>query len=858
MAARITWLFCGTLFVSAGLLFAVQPMVAKMLLPLLGGSPSVWNTCMLFYQCVLLAGYAFAHWLSRETTVGRQAAFFAILLLTGTAFLPFALGSGAFVSMPWESSPTPWLLYRLFAFVGLPFFALSVTSPLLQRWYSRTNLPAADNPYFLYAASNAGSLLALLAYPFVLEPLLGVAGQSRAWMYGYWSLIPFVALCGWVAVRKSDNAVVGSSSNLSPHPSPLPRGEGENGDDPGIISCDESPPRLGNDSPSPWGEGGVRGTAAFNTDSIDATPESPPIHCPAHVAPGTASQSLLTSAATKKKVAASNGAPVIRAQWILYAFVPSSLMLGVTHYLATDIASVPLLWVLPLALYMLSFVLVFAERQVLPANFWLRALPIGGIAVVFLLLMQATEPLGMILVAHVTFFFCAAIVGHGRLAALRPEPSRLTEFYLFLSIGGALGGLFNAIIAPQIFNGIWEYPIVLLLACAIGANQREPEAVDAGRDRNLPDTGAPEVHSTAKVVREVSILKKFEPPSRPRFKTTDLIAPALLLAQTWILIHVVGNDLDDRPEIKATVLFGVPLVVCYALSRRPLIFAIALAAVFGMGLLENRRTDELVYVKRNFFGVTRVVADSKAGRYKLFHGRTIHGSQFSTKARWAEPLAYYHYGSPIADVLSGLPDGGGRVGVVGLGAGALAVYARPGERWTFFEIDPAVIEVAKSSKYFTYLNECTQGTVTILEGDARLRLRDNAATGYRLLVIDAFSSDAIPVHLLTREALALYLGKLSPHGVVAFHISNRYLDLEPVLAGLATDAGLLALICRDTSVTKDDVAMGRLGSDWVVMARTAEDLERIAAKPRWRLPVAKPGLPVWTDDFSSILPLVMW
>ena len=800
----MTTLFAITLFWSAALLFWVEPMVGKLVLPKLGGAPAVWNTCMVFFQAILLAGYAAAHWLTGRCSPRTQLRAHLVLFLGALATLPIRLNETA--AEPWQHWPTAWLLLQLLLNVGPAFFVLALTTPLLQRWFAASAHSGARDPYFLYAASNLGSFAALLGYPLFIELNWPLREQAWLWMAAFIAMPLLVLGCG---------ARVGRGVLTAP------RATGEQ-----LVA-----------------NGGV-GTPRPSTVELSR-----------------------------------------RLHWAVCAAVPSSLLLGVTTYITTDIASMPLLWVLPLALYLLTFVFVFARRQFFPAKFLSRALPIGALALAYQMCAGLSEPAWLVMGVHLGVFFIAAMVCHARLAADRPEPEHLTEFYLWMSLGGVLGGLFNTLLAPLIFNSVVEYPLALMAACWLRIDavrtppSPRPEAGEAPVDEGLRAPGT-------------------------------WLWPLCLAVFTAALAAWLPPAKLLPAQVQSVVIFGLPLLLCFLLVDEPRRFALGLGAVFLGSAFFTGGFGKTLHVERNFFGVTRVTLSPSGDARQIVHGRTIHGRQFLDAARAAEPLTFYHREGPLGDVFrvfeaartnvaatpsprpsppvgaregtaraGGLQppsavlaardaavvpqptDGGWKpparhVGVIGLGAGSMAAYAKAGERWTFYDIDPSVLRIAQDTNFFTYLARSAAAETRLVEGDARLRLREAADGGYDLLVLDAFSSDAIPVHLITREAVALYLRKLAPGGKLAFHISNRYLDLEPVLANLAEDLRLVALGCDDMSLTDAEFATGREQAHWVVMARTEADLAGFQRRIRWSPLEGRTGVGVWTDDFSSPLRVI--
>ena len=501
-----------------------------------------------------------------------------------------------------------------------------------------------------------------------------------------------------------------------------------------------------------------------------------------------------------------------RLRWLCLALVPSGLLLAVTTHITTDLAAVPLLWVVPLALYLLTYVIAFARRPWLRHVWMLKAQPFVLIPLV--LLFTWTLPFWVGLPLHLLCLFVSALVCHGELARLRPRAEHLTEFYFWLALGGALGGAFTALLAPLLFDGVFEYPIALAAACLL----RPMRAPEGGR------------------------------------RAMDFILPLAIGA----LIAARGGGLDlGLPDfgMLGLLLVCVPSAVAlYALAERPLGFGLGIAAALAAALL-TADGHTVVARERSFFGVYTVKRDP-AGYHVLVHGTTVHGAQSVDPSGWREPLTYYHRDGPLGHLFSALGARPRAIGVVGLGAGAVACYRRPGQRWTFYEIDPLVERIARDQRYFHYLAECAPDAA-IRSGDARLTLQDAAPASYDLLILDAFSSDAIPMHLITREALALYLDKLAPGGVIAWHVSNRNLDLAPIVADLAADAGVVAW-ARSDQPSRAALAGYRSPSSWIALARRAEDLAPLVADARWTRLQGRPDARPWTDDFSNLLSALLW
>ncbi len=729
-----------TIFLSATLLFLVQPMFARMVLPLLGGAPAVWNTAMVFYQAALLAGYAYAHATTAWLGSRRQVALHAAVLLVPLLVLPIGVPQGW--TPPSQGNPIPWLLGLLVVAVGLPFFVVSTSAPLLQKWFTATGHRTAGDPYFLYAASNLGSMLVLLSYPSLFEPYLRLGQQTWLWAAGYALLVVLTLTCAAFVWRSLAPPTVAAVAGASDGPTP---------------EADGTAPTAGR-----------------------------------------------------------------RLRWVLLSFVPSSLMLGVTTYLSTDIAAIPLLWVIPLAIYLLTFILVFARRPPIPHGIMVELLPIAMLPLVLVLASHATGPLALVLAVHPLVLFVIAMVCHGELARDRPATRHLTAFYLWMSVGGVLGGVFTALIAPLLFTTVLEYPLTLVLGCLL---VRRPAAAASSSMQRVLDVTLP-------------------------------IALGLLGAG---LVAAVQAADPERARAHIGLLFGLLVLVCFAFSRRPIRFGLGIAAILLAASVYRGEEGRPLYAERSFFGISRVTRDDSGGYHYLLHGTTLHGMQSLEPGRRREPLAYFYRTGPLGQVFAAY--GGPRlrqsVAVVGLGAGAIGCHAVPGQRWIFYEIDPVVERIARDARYFTFLRDCVPGVRVVL-GDARLSLASAPPAAYDLLILDAYSSDSPPLHLITREALRLYLQKLAAGGILVFNISNRHMDFEPVLANLARDAGLAALVQDDAVVSDEEYLMGKRPSEWVVMARHAADLAPLAGEPRWRQARGDPGLAIWTDDFAALIQTFKW
>jgi hypothetical protein len=510
---------------------------------------------------------------------------------------------------------------------------------------------------------------------------------------------------------------------------------------------------------------------------------------------------------------------------VALAFAPSSFMLAVTTYITTELAAVPLLWVIPLALYLLTFIVVFSRSPSFLYRLLVLLQPLVALQLVALVALRVSSPLVLVVAVNLLAMFVSALVCHGRLAADRPASSHLTEFYLWLAVGGALGGVFNAVVAPVLFKTVLEYPLAIVLACML-----------RGPAHGLGRSGDPTPGTSSAG-------------SRSRAAVAVPLATGLLTVAVAVAAHAAGLS----PVAARTVAVVAGLVACATVTARPVRFGLALGAVMLAAAVPLAGEQDTLYANRTFFGVIRVRRDAADRVHRLVHGNTTHGVQSTDPSRRLEPLGYYDRSGPVSDVF-GAPVAGsaGEVAVLGLGTGTLACYGRPGQRWTFYEIDAAVRHVARDPRLFTYLRDCPPRSHVVV-GDGRLSLRREADRKFGVIVMDAFNSDSVPVHLLTRQALALYLHKLADGGIVVVNVTNRYLDLRPVLGDLARDAGLVALSRDDLRVGRSDPRAPRYGSVWVVMARRRQDLGPLAADPRWAPLPHRRGGRVWTDDYSNLL-----
>jgi hypothetical protein len=699
------------------------------MLPLLGGSPTVWVVSLAFFQTALLAGYAYAHLTARWLAPRWQALLHLALMLAAGLTLPITFPT---IPIAPGDNPRLWLVMALLRSVGPAFVVIAGTAPMAQRWFATSRRSGARDPYFLYAASNAGSFVALLAFPFVLEPLIRLSDQERLWSLGFMVLGALILGCATLAIRHAAR------------------------------------------DPMPFA--GTPATIVFWRD---------------------------------------------RFRWLALSALPSSLLLGVTTYISTDVAAVPLLWVVPLALYLLTFVVAFGVRPPIKAALWAQIILIAVVGTIGL--WSSEVPWLVLVVINLAAFTATALTCHGMLAASRPTPAHLTEFYLWVALGGALGGWFNALLSPMIFDTAAEYPLALVLVCLLW-----PGAWPSWTRRS----GA----------------------------LLDIILPILLFL---FLADPIGLYVPWlRDQSTWLKLAGAALVaagVCLTM-RRPLRLALAVMVLLAVSSVIPDLKDAL-HRERNFFGILKVtdesLTDDGARFHVLYNGSTVHGAQSLTPKWRLQPITYYHPLGPLGRLFTRLSVTGRTqtVAVVGLGTGSIACYGHDGEDWTYFEINPAVERIARTRRWFTFLSDCPAHP-RMVTGDARLMLGQQPDQRYNLIILDAFSSDAIPVHLLTREAMALYAQKLAPGGLLVFHISNRYLTLGPVIAATAQTVGLTARLANDGDETALGFGDQKWASEWMAVARSGVDLAALGDEDLWK-PV-EPARRPWTDDYSNILTVIDW
>ena len=734
-------IFVLTIFTGSFLLFLVQPMVARMALPKLGGAPAVWNSAMLVYQALLLAGYAYAHRLTRESA-RRQSLIHLAVLLVAAIWLPISLAT---LKIPVDGSPVFWVPWLLIASIGPLFFAVAAQAPLMQRWFGLAG--NTGEPYALYAASNIGSFAGLIAYPLLVEPFMPIQEQSWLWSGLYALLVLLVLTCAW--------GIYGSRQDTGAPPS-----------DTAIV------PPIG------W---------------------------------------------------------LKRLYWIALSAVPSGLMLSTTSHLTTDLMAMPLLWVIPLGLYLLSFSVAFADNRLL-------ARVITRVTPVILLLSAATafvfggNSVIHSLISTVLLLFSVAVALHAEMYRTRPDAAQLTEFYLMMSIGGVIGGLFCAIAAPLLFDWTWEHPLLIFAAALLIPQIR---LFTLSGDDGSGDNG----HDIATIVLGVIALG----------------------------IGVIGGFMDPAgngwAKLAVTVvMIGVGIFTIGNRLAYALVVVGMMAASGGVFNLQQS-IDNVRW--RSYFGIYTVKADP-SGEYRwLTHGTTLHGMQSLTEPML--PISYYSAGSGVGLAFAKAEQFYGpnaAVGVVGLGSGTLACYKKPKQDWHFFEIDPLMVEIAKGKKIFSYMDRCAPGAAIHI-GDARLTLAQRPKASLDLLAIDAFSSDSIPLHLLTKQAFDVYRRILKPNGLLIVHISNRHIDLKPVLAAEAK-AGGWSLAVRVDSPPKKDLDRGLRASTWVAMSMDGKLLATLTGplkpfKGEYYDPALWSAMPPagnttrWSDDYASVLPhLSIW
>ena len=736
-AAIILPLTAFTLFMSAFLLFSVQPFFAKMVLPRLGGTPAVWSVAMVFFQTVLLAGYGYAHVLSRYLSLKTAVFVHVTVLLIALVALPIAIPDSW--QRPTADGEALWLIGLFTVSVGLPFFAVSANGPLLQAWFARTGHVHAKDPYFLYGASNIGSFASLILYIILIEPLFDLEHQSGLWTGGFIFLGVLIAACGYFAARLAFGAPA--------------------------VSVDDA-----------------------DTQVHDETSKAP--------------VTWLT-----------------RATWIAYAFIPSSLLVAVTAHVSTDVAAAPFLWIVPLALFLLTFVIVFQKKPVLKPSTVERILPYVLIATIYFTFNPLFLPISISLPLHFGAFFLVAMHAHGSMAAIRPSSSHLTEFYFAMSIGGVLGGLFASLISMQLFSWNAEYPVLLLLSLAT--------------------------------------LKRFRGQSLTRMAMITA-AVATAIVALLLIMQKAGLGTFYSNEGSLAVVNGFLLIAAaYALFRVPLVVPALCVAIFANNLVKYSYFNNSISA-RSFFGVVRVLDIEETGVRNFLHGTTLHGAMRlkDVKAPGKPlPLTYYTAdGGLNSAIIAARKNAGGMLGntgIIGVGAGSLACQMKSGEKMELVEIDPLVMKIASDPAQFRFLSDCAQGAkVTVADG--RLALADAADANFDLLILDAFSSDSIPVHMMTTEAIDLFMRKVKPGGLLVMHISNRHMDLKSVVAANAKSLGLVAMTGNFKPENSAETVNMAMPSIVAVLARQETDFGALKDDKRW-LAADDHGITPWTDGYSNIL-----
>lgn len=702
------WAFGGAMLLSATLLFSLQPMFAKMVLPRVGGGAAVWTVALVFFQGALLVGYAYAHAVSTRLPFRAQIGVHIAVLALSAFFLPIGVAAG--FDAPPQSGQGLWVLALFTASVGLPFAAASATAPLLQSWFARTARADAADPYYLYGASNAGSFVALLAFPLLLEPTLGAHAQSMVWTGGFAVLAAAICACAFVA-HISRGAVTAAAAHVSK---------------------------------TSWRQ---------------------------------------------------------RLTWAALGLAPSALLVSATTHITTDVASAPLLWVIPLALYLSAFIVAFSTRTWIPPRVAAIAFPL--LAACALCVGWAAGDWRLLAALTLVTLWFGAFVCCRALYDARPGAEDLTGFYLWMSLGGVIGGALAALAAPIVFDTVLEWHIAVVL-CLLA----------------LPLRAAP---------------------PRPMLMMYGACLALTLIATLGAMLGAPNGGL-----IAAGLGAGFCAMVIGRNNRA--LMAIAGAALVLMGA--SVQGAGVLFADRSFYGAVRVI-DTEDGAWRKFaHGTTLHGVQSLSPETQHVPAGYYGPLTPIGGAMRALNDAGRlhNVAVLGLGAGAMACHARPGQNWTFYEIDPLVVRVAQDPRLFTFLSQCTPDAPVIV-GDARLELAKQPPAAYDLVLADAFSSDAVPTHLITREAMALYLDRVTANGVVLVHVSNRNLALADVAARAAIAAGAVVLHRR---YYPEQPTLANFRSEVMALARTREALAPLMADPAWEI-AAPPEGRVWTDDYSNVL-----
>ncbi len=786
-------LFSLTIFAGSFLLFLIQPMVGKILLPALGGSSAVWTACMLFFQAALLAGYLYAEKCIRLLGCARQSMLHLMLMIGSWLLLPVNISlSGVELA---HASPVSWLIGRLTFSIGLLFFLLAANAPLVQRYYAQSGQPDADDPYFLYSASNAGSLLALLAFPLIFEPLMGAAHLRQLWSAGYIFLTLFLSLCSFVTWNPA-----GVASNTKNEPGT----PGQNKHDTGSLQNDD----------------------CSNTSAeIDFT-------------------EIIAHAELNKFLVPQQISWRQLIIWAFYGFVPCSIMLGVTTHITTDIASAPLLWIVPLAGYLSSFILVFAKTAFWRQIRWERYLFAVVLLAILMYYFVLNEPVWLSLSLHLLCMLLACMYFHSRLALSRPAVCHLNSFYVWMSAGGVAAGLFNSVFAPLFFETQSEYLLTLALTLAtvsLTADYRLREGLTCRR---------------------------------------ETLISGLFSLTFCLLIYFSRKGADSLFSIDTGKQLVFLLFTLFFFFRQPVKTGTIMIIIFAMMQMVGSPADSrVIYRERTFFGILKVSRLATDGEtrdpdlkiagvadifHRLHHGNTLHGVERRVKVRYQLPLSYYSREGPIGSLFkTGLVNRNCKnIGVIGLGCGTVAWYGRSWQHFDFFEIDPAVIRIAQNPDFFSFLSN-SQASWRIIAGDARIMLQTVPDNSYDLMIIDAYSSGSVPMHLLTLQAFELYRAKIKDDGLIIFHISNRYLKLEPVIRRICDQLGLGCLEAfyepEKNSIRYDWYDFDQMaGSHWVAASPGHEKLNMLSNTGLWKPLPAYAHYKMWTDDYANLLQVYNW
>ncbi|MCO6432111.1 MAG: fused MFS/spermidine synthase [Deltaproteobacteria bacterium] len=720
MAAVI--LFSLTLAFSASLLFAVQPMIGKAILPALGGTPATWTVCLLFFQALLLAAYLYAHLLD-NLRLSRQVAIHIIVICA--AFL-FPLSVLNFPAPGPGASPQLWLLSRLLWNAGCAYFVLAATAPLIQAWFSRTQHGRSSDPYFLYASSNAGSLAGLLAYPLIIEPLLELQAQESLWRSAFTFCAVLLTATGIYSVWRGAGNPIACSSEAGP---------------------------------------------------------PPPV-----------SQKLL---------------------WCLLAFIPSSLLLGITTHITTNVSPVPLFWVVPLALYLITFIISFSSLQPLLITGLSRYFPIVLLGYAPLIYISGSSEL-LLIAMQLIFFFVVCLYCHCALVSKRPAAEYLTSFYLWMSFGGMLGGVFNALVAPNIFAGTPEYALMLAAAAVVWGC--------------LYSQGRSSI-------------------------TLHVILICLAAVSGVAAAELFVERINPEYSLELFAVYGAPALIIFGLRRRPAVFSAMFCLLLIYLNYHHRAPGQTLVRARNFFGSKEVRYDSGNNTHKLIHGTIVHGIQSREPSLRSLPMSYYHPDGPLGDIFKVSKLDAWQVAVIGLGTGAMAAYARPQDSFKFFEIDPLVISLAEDERYFTFLAEA-EGKVSVEEGDGRLLVAKERTGSFDIIILDPFTSGAIPAHLITLESISTYFEKLKPNGLVVFNVSNNFVSLDRLLLSTSRELNVVAITRMDLGVPKERAATGRYPSHYVVLTKNEEIAQKLRSDYGWHEIAEGAKLRPWRDHYSNIISII--